>query len=229
LEAIKSLNIPLSLFEGRFNNNYMIYIILVLLAYFLGSIPTSVWVGKWFYNTDVREYGSGNAGTTNTFRVLGWKAGLPVFIVDMAKGFVAVLLASFSSLTTHTDSYIIFQLILGFAALIGHVFPVFANFKGGKGVATLLGVVLALSPIPALCAFLVFAVVFLLFKYVSLGSIIAGISYPILICFIFHYPLSLKIASILMALALILTHRKNIKRLLNKSENKATFIFKKNN
>ncbi|MCX7986237.1 MAG: glycerol-3-phosphate 1-O-acyltransferase PlsY [Bacteroidales bacterium] len=205
----------------------MIYLFLVILAYLLGSIPTSVWVGKIFYGIDVREHGSGNAGATNTIRVLGWKAGIPVFLIDIAKGFVAVSLVGFTQFVPHSDSRILFQLVLGFAALLGHVFPIFANFKGGKGVATLLGVVLALSPIPALLAFGVFVVVLLISKYVSVGSMIAAISYALMICLIFYSPLSLKIASLLMAVAVIFTHRKNIQRLLNKTENKATFLFKK--
>ncbi len=206
--------------------NIILYPTLIVIAYLLGSIPTSVWVGKWFYHIDIREHGSGNAGATNTIRVLGWKAGLPVFLFDIAKGFVAVMLVSFTSLEPQTNSKIIFQLILGFTALLGHVFPVFASFKGGKGVATLLGVVLALSPLFAILAFFVFIIVLLLTHYVSVGSMLAGISYTLMI-WISSSPLSLKIASLFMALALIATHRKNIKRLINKTENKATFLFKK--
>lgn len=205
----------------------MIYFLLIFIAYLLGSIPTSVWAGKWFYGIDIREHGSGNAGATNTLRVLGWKAGIPVFLIDIAKGFVAVSLVSFLDFSSGSNSKILFQLALGFAALLGHVFPIFAQFKGGKGVATLLGVVLALSPIPALLAFGIFVVVLIISKYVSLGSMIAAIGYALMIIFIFPSPISLKIAASIMALAVILTHRKNIQRLINKTENKATFLFKK--
>lgn len=205
----------------------MIYVVLVVFAYLLGSIPISVWIGKWFYGIDVREHGSGNAGATNTLRVLGWKAGIPVFLIDIAKGFAAVSLIVFTDFAPQTDSRIIFQLALGFSALLGHVLPVFAKFRGGKGVATLLGVVLALSPVPALLAFGIFVVVLIISKYVSLGSMIAAIGYALMIAFLFHSPMSLKIAAILMALAVIITHRKNIQRLLNRTENKATFLFKK--
>lgn len=206
---------------------FLIFILFVI-AYLLGSIPTSVWVGKWFYGIDIREYGSGNAGATNTFRVLGWKAGLPVFIFDMLKGFAAVTLVAFPNISYSSNMFILYQLVFGVAAVLGHIFPIFAQFKGGKGVATLLGVVLALSPIPALMAFLIFVIVLLLFKYVSVGSIIAGISYPIIIWFIFpSNPIALKIAAIIMAVLLIITHRKNIIRLLNGTESKASFLFKK--
>ncbi|HOK50810.1 MAG: glycerol-3-phosphate 1-O-acyltransferase PlsY [Bacteroidales bacterium] len=205
----------------------MIYFLLIFIAYLLGSIPTSVWAGKWFYGIDIREHGSGNAGATNTLRVLGWKAGIPVFLIDIAKGFVAVSLVSFLDFSSGSNSKILYQLALGFAALLGHVFPIFAQFKGGKGVATLLGVVLALSPIPALLAFGIFVVVLIISKYVSLGSMIAAIGYALMIIFIFPSPISLKIAASIMALAVILTHRKNIQRLINKTENKATFLFKK--
>jgi glycerol-3-phosphate acyltransferase PlsY len=159
--------------------------------------------------------------------VLGWKAGIPVFLFDIAKGFLAVSLVTFVNLVPNTDNRVIFQLILGFAALLGHVFPLFAGFKGGKGVATLLGVVLALSPVAAILAFGVFVIVLIITHYVSLGSMIAAIAYALMIAFIFPSPLALKIAAVIMAIAVILTHRKNIQRLLNNTENKATFLFKK--
>ncbi len=212
-------------------------ILLLFFAYLLGSIPTAVWVGKWFYNIDIRNFGSGNAGATNTLRVLGWKAGLPVFIIDGLKGAAAVELiylmkiwpglSIYYSFVSGTNVFVSFQLILGFTALIGHIFPIFAGFRGGKGVATLLGVVIAINPLPALLAFVVFVIILLLFKYVSVGSITAGLSYPLMIFFLFpHTQLSLKIASIFMSLALILTHKKNIRRLIKGEESKALFLFK---
>lgn len=203
-------------------------LLLVIIAYLLGSIPTSVWVGKIFFGVDVREHGSGNAGATNTIRVLGWKAGGPVFIIDVLKGLFAVLLVHFSLFETGTNEYYNFQLILGLFALIGHIFPLFAGFKGGKGVATLLGIVIALTPLPALLAFGVFLIVLFIFKYVSLGSMIAGLSYPIMMFIFFpHYSISIKIFSIAMALMLIVTHRKNIKRLMKGEESKASFLMGK--
>ncbi len=206
----------------------IVTVLLILSAYLLGSIPTSVWVGKWFYDIDIREKGSGNAGATNTIRVLGWKAGISVFIVDVLKGFAAVELAYLSPLHSGTMMFINFQILLGIIAIIGHIFPLLAGFKGGKGVAALLGIIITLTTGPALLSFGIFILVLLLFKYVSFGSMMAGISYPIIVSF--FYPSlsdSLKIASIVMALILIITHRKNIKRLLNGEEAKAYFLFKK--
>lgn len=206
----------------------MIYIVLILVAYLLGSIPTSVWIGKWFYKTDIREHGSGNAGATNTIRVLGWKAGGPVFFIDGLKGFIAASLVIYTNFSHGTNAYVNFQLALGFAAILGHIFPIFAKFKGGKGVATMLGIVIALTPLPAALAFIVFLIVLFAFKYVSLSSIVAGISYPVIIWFVFtELPISIKIASIVMATALIITHKKNINRLLKGEESKAGFLFKK--
>jgi len=206
----------------------MYYIIALIIAYLLGSFPTSVIAGKWFYGIDIREHGSGNAGATNTIRVLGWKVGLPVFIIDVLKGFIAVNLIKVLHIEPNTNQYALFQLSLGFAALLGHVFPIFAGFRGGKGVATLLGVVIALSPIPALLSFIVFIVILIIFKYVSVGSIIALLSYPIIICFFYsEYPLTLKIASVIMTIVVVLTHRKNIRRLINGNESKATFLWQK--
>lgn len=208
----------------------MICLMMFLAGYLLGSIPTSVWAGKWFYGIDIRQHGSGNAGATNTIRVLGWKAGLPVFIIDALKGFAAASLVVFCPVEPGTNLYVNMQLAFGFAALLGHIFPIFAGFKGGKGVATLLGVVIALSPFPALLAFLVFLVVLFLFKYVSVGSMAGGISFPLFVWFAFpQSAFSLKIAAIVMALALILTHRKNIGRLIRGEESKAGFLYRKKN
>jgi acyl phosphate:glycerol-3-phosphate acyltransferase len=201
---------------------------LFILAYVMGSIPTSIWVGKWFYNIDIREHGSGNAGATNTIRVLGWKAGLPVFIIDGLKGSAAAMLIMLTGFQSGSNMYTGIQLLFTLTALIGHIFPVFARFKGGKGVATLLGAFIAITPVAALMSFCVFLIVLFIFKYVSVGSMAGGIGYSLAICFV--YPdssLVLKIASIAVALSLIMTHKKNIKRLIRKEESKATFLFKK--
>src|ERR1700752_2316055 len=131
----------------------------LILAYLCGSIPTAVWIGLAFYNIDVREFGSGNAGATNTFRVLGKKAGIPVLIIDILKGFGAVCLAFFGNYATGTEEFINFQIALGISSLLGHIFPVLAGFRGGKGVATLLGIVLAVQPGAASLALIVFLIV----------------------------------------------------------------------
>ncbi|MBP7808436.1 MAG: glycerol-3-phosphate 1-O-acyltransferase PlsY [Bacteroidia bacterium] len=198
----------------------ILYITLFLfVAYLLGSIPTSVWIGKFFYNIDVREFGSGNAGATNTFRVLGKKAGIPVLIIDILKGTAAVSLSFLSGFQMETPFFTNFQIGLGIAALIGHIFPVFAGFRGGKGVATILGVVICITPVSCCVALLVFLTVLLITRYVSLGSIMAGISYPIILNLGMHNTdVILVVFSILTAVLLVITHRKNIVRLFNKQE-----------
>ncbi|MDR2962956.1 MAG: glycerol-3-phosphate 1-O-acyltransferase PlsY [Bacteroidales bacterium] len=201
-----------------------------LVAYLLGSIPSAVWIGKAFFNTDVRQHGSGNAGATNTFRVLGKKAGIPVFIIDVCKAFLATNLIWFFRHHPEGNTYVNLQLLFGAAAVVGHIYPIFANFKGGKGVACLLGVTIAIAPLPALLSFVVFAVVLALFHYVSLASLCAGLAFPIIIISNitshYSYQLSLQLFSIVVAALLIFTHRKNIQRLLNHEESKTYLLCK---
>jgi len=190
-------------------------------AYLLGSIPTSIWVGKIFYKIDIREYGSGNAGATNTFRVMGAKAGIPVFIIDLVKGWLALYFARYSGIAEGTELYVIFQLTLGVCAFLGHVFPIFAGFRGGKGVATLAGVCTALNPLATLSAFVIFALAFLLTGYVSIGSMLAGIAFPFLVIFVFNeQTFSLIAFSCIISLFILFTHRKNIQRLKTGSESR---------
>ncbi|MBR5434428.1 MAG: glycerol-3-phosphate 1-O-acyltransferase PlsY [Bacteroidales bacterium] len=196
-------------------------IIAVLVSYLLGSIPTSVWVGKIFYGIDVRQCGSGNAGTTNTFRVLGAKAAIPVFIIDVLKAYAAAQLVHFFPCLPHTPNYVNLQLLFGIVAVIGHIFPIYVGFKGGKGVASLLGVTLAIVPMSALLAFSVFVVVLLISHYVSLGSMIAGCSFPIFVIFVERTSIvSLQVFSILFAILLLVTHKENILRLWHGEEKK---------
>ena len=202
-------------------------LIIILTAYLLGSIPSSVWIGKIFYGIDVREHGSGNAGTTNTIRILGYKAGIPVFIIDALKGWFAVFMVKiifgyFPSL--EMPEYM--SLVAAVAVVLGHIFPVFAGFRGGKGVATLLGVGFGLIPIPALIALAIFMVVLFSFGYVSLASITATITLPF-VTYFFVMPdnILLLILTIAVAIFVPITHRQNIKRLLNGTENK--FLKKK--
>lgn len=194
----------------------------ILLAYLLGSIPTAVWVGKKFYNKDIREFGSGNAGATNTFRVLGKKAGIPVLIFDVLKGWFSVYVLSHSlGIDTMTNSFMNIQIALGISAVIGHIYPVFAKFKGGKGVATTLGVVIALDPISAFSCMGVFVVVLLISRIVSVSSMIAAISFPIFVIFIYKTEyISLQVFSVIMSLLIIITHKKNIGRLMKGEEPK---------
>ncbi len=203
-------------------------IILLFFAYLLGSIPTAVWIGKFFYKIDVREYGSGNAGATNVFRVLGKKAGIPVMVIDVLKGFAAVSLAHFSSYAKDSNQYINLELVLGIASLVGHIFPLFASFRGGKGIATLLGIILCVHPFAALISMGIFILVLLLSSYVSLSSMISAIMFPIIVIFVFKTKVpSLIIFSILIAIMVLITHQKNIERLLRREESKSKLIKKK--
>jgi glycerol-3-phosphate acyltransferase PlsY len=196
------------------------FVLLVVAAYLLGSVPTSVWVGKIFFKIDVREHGSGNAGATNTIRVLGWKAGLPVFIFDVFKGWLAVSLAKFFlEYQVMPENLVYFRISLAAAVVLGHVFPVFAGFRGGKGVATLLGVGMALYPVTVWIVLAVFVIVLLSSGFVSLGSVTAAILFPFIDYFGIHQEsVWLTGLSILVAIFVPWTHRKNIRRLLKREE-----------
>jgi glycerol-3-phosphate acyltransferase PlsY len=203
----------------------VVNILITILAYLLGSIPTSIWISRSFFNIDIRDYGSGNAGATNTFRVLGTKAGIVVFIVDILKGFLAVNLIYLTDYyIPDSGDYINIQLLLGIAAMLGHIFPVYAGFRGGKGVATLFGVICAISFYPALIMAGIFVLTLVITRYVSLSSMVSGLSFPVLIIVVFKETTSsLVIFSLIMAVLMLFTHQKNIERLLNKEENKADF------
>ena len=209
--------------------NYIHCIIIVLGAYLLGSIPSAVWIGKAVSGTDVREHGSKNAGATNTMRVLGVKTGIPVLLIDLFKGFAALKLALLSPMfIPGNNAFVNFQLVLGAAAVLGHVFPVFAGFRGGKGVATIVGILLALHWQATLVAVGVFLIVLLISQYVSLGSLMMGVSFPVSVIFVFPTPgISLKIFSVAVCILLFVTHRKNISRLMHGQESRATFLFGK--
>jgi len=200
-----------------------INVIIITAAYFIGSIPTSIWISRKFYKIDIRDYGSGNAGATNTFRVLGVKAGIIVFIVDILKGFVAVNLIHFTNYyIPDSGTYTNIQLLLGISAMIGHIFPVYVGFRGGKGVATLFGVICAISFYPTLIMAGIFFTTLILTRYVSLSSMISGLSFPVLIIIVFKETTpSLVIFSLIMAILMLFTHQKNIERLLRKEEKKA--------
>jgi acyl phosphate:glycerol-3-phosphate acyltransferase len=208
--------------------NIQMAILSGVLAYLLGSIPTAVWVGKYFHKIDVREHGSGNAGATNVIRVLGWKTGIPVLIADIIKGWVATSLPSFFHVAEAGSALLIdLQIAAGIMAVIGHVFPLFAGFRGGKGVATIFGVFLALQPVLTVCSIGVFLAVLAVTQIVSISSMIAGISFPLFLFLVFNTPSILfKIFSVIAAIALVATHRKNISRLL-KGEEKKLFRYRK--
>lgn len=197
-------------------------VLLILLAYLIGSVPTAIWISKYFFKIDIRDYGSGNAGATNTFRVLGSKWGTIVMAVDVLKGIIAtslyILLPYY--LTDEWDRTN-FMIGLGLAAVLGHIFPIWAGFRGGKGVATLLGMAVAIQPLVALCCVGVFLIVLYLTRFVSLSSILAGVSFMVFILFIFNEKETLyRIFAVLVALMVILTHQKNIGRILKGTESK---------
>ena len=202
--------------------NLPLLLLVIALAYLIGSIATAVWVGKIFHKIDVREHGSGNAGATNVIRVLGWKTGVPVLLVDVLKGWVAAMLPVFLNMADQGSAVLTnYQIVAGLATVVGHIYPVFAGFRGGKGVATIFGVLLAIHPLVTISCFGVFLCVFLISGYVSLGSITAGISFPVLLFFFFDTPsVFLKVFSVVVAVALLFTHRKSIVRLLKGEESK---------
>ncbi|MCE3294381.1 MAG: Glycerol-3-phosphate acyltransferase [Crocinitomicaceae bacterium] len=202
------------------------FIVFSLSAYLLGSIPSAVWVGKALHGIDVREHGSKNAGATNTFRVLGKKAGIIVLLMDVLKGVAAVFLPRF--LSEGNEEHIIqLELLAGVFVFLGHLFPLFAGFRGGKGVATSLGIIIGIHPPAAGVCFLVFLIVFISTHYVSLGAIAASFCFPFVVILVFqeHSPY-LVVFSIVIGITVIATHKKNIQRLVQGQENKMN-LFKK--
>lgn len=209
------------------------FIIIIALSYLLGSIPTSVWVGKLVKGVDIREHGSGNAGATNTFRILGWKAGSMVSLIDLAKGFTAAYFISQLGYITGDvpvsiamwETDIFMRLIAGAAVVGGHMYPLYAGFKGGKGVITAAGMLYGIEPISITLAILVFLLILFISRYVSLGSIIACFSYPLFLLMLkyaFDHSVdgSLIVISAIVAATIIIKHHTNIRRLLNGNENR---------
>ena len=201
-------------------------LLLVLLSYLTGATPSAVWIGKIFYNTDVREYGSGNAGATNTFRVLGIRAGIPVLILDILKGSLAVLYIYLIPDLSSFSLELVFEhkLAFGISAVVGHLFPVYTGFRGGKGIATMLGVLIALHPLAAFFSFCIFIFVFFISRYVSLASIVASIAFPFFIIFVLNSTInSLNLFAIFVPILSLITHQKNIERLIRGEETKVKF------
>lgn len=209
-------------------------LVVIVLSYLVGSFPTALLIGKWFKGIDIRTQGSKNLGSTNAFRVLGWKIGLLVQIIDIAKGFIATLLISklfygalpFENHTPFADITVV-QIIAGISAIIGHVWTVFAGFKGGKGINTAAGMLLSLAPIDASISIGIFVLVLIFSGYVSLGSIAAAFAFPSTMFIrenIFGVDIdgyhTLIYFSIAVCVFLIYNHRANIKRLLYGEENR---------
>lgn len=187
------------------------FIVLIVLSYLLGSIPFALIVGKSFYNIDVREHGSGNLGATNTLRILGKKAGISVMIGDMGKGFLAASLP----VIFHYD---INPLFIGVFAIIGHCFPIFAGFRGGKAIATTAGVFIFVNPLMFLVGVITFFGMILLTKYVVFGSLGSGVS--IFLYSVIIQDMTLIIITSLLCLFLVYLHRSNIRNLINGTEPK---------
>jgi len=215
----------------------LILFAIIALSYLVGSIPTSIIVSKMARGIDIRDYGSGNAGGTNVMRVLGWKHGLFVMLLDALKGVLAVVVVArlfqgtvpFNNATPF-DDFTLVQIIAGIAAVIGHIWTVFAEFKGGKGIATALGMLLMITTIDMLIAIGAFLIVVTISRYVSLGSIVAAVVVPLALVVrenIFNVNIQgyHTILPFIIALStlVIFTHRKNVVRLLNGSESKINF------
>lgn len=209
--------------------------LILLISYFLGSIPGALWSSKALHGVDIRRYGSHNAGATNAFRVVGWQAGVLATIVDMGKGYLSagvvasvVRMDPLPALSVFGwETPVIVGLLAGLAAIVGHMFPIFARFEGGKGVNTAAGILLALTPLTTLYTMGVFLVVLLSSRYVSLGSITAAVAFPILVAirkygFGVDIDGSLLVVGIVIATAIVVAHRSNIGRLLRGSENQVS-------
>lgn len=210
-------------------------IVIVLLSYFLGSIPGALWSSKGLHGVDIRNYGSHNAGATNAFRVVGWQAGALATLVDFGKGFLSAgVVASMIRIDPVPnlsvfgwESATVLGLLAGVVAVFGHMYPIFARFEGGKGVNTAAGVLFALTPITMVLTIVVFAVVLFSWRYVSLASITAAVAFPTVVAirrFAFGIDLdpSLLLFGSLLALAIVVAHRSNIQRLLNGTENRVS-------
>lgn len=200
--------------------------LLIIIAYIIGSIPTALIISRKYFGIDIREYGSGNMGATNAFRILGSKYGTLIMVLDVLKGMLAVglfyLLPFYVSNEFERTN---FMIALGLSAVIGHIFPVFADFKGGKGVATLLGMILAIQPVIAITCIGVFLFVLFLTRYVSLSSILGAIMLPICVLWIWNEDeLTYRIFALLVAAMVIITHQKNISRIIKGAENRVPIL-----
>jgi glycerol-3-phosphate acyltransferase PlsY len=208
----------------------MLLVVLSIVGYLIGSIPTAYWLGKRFYGIDIREHGSKNSGATNTFRVLGKKLGWLVLIIDVVKGTIAASLPLFfnSFFLGYKDEQLILQLTTSFSAVFGHVFPIFADFRGGKGVATSLGIVFGINPLAALICLLIFLIVFITSRFVSLGAICTSLMFPIVSYYVVGEDARIMIVfTIILSTLVIVAHRKNIARLLRGEENKMNLLKRK--
>jgi acyl phosphate:glycerol-3-phosphate acyltransferase len=204
------------------------FTLMIILSYLLGSLPTAIITGHALKGIDIRKVGSGNAGATNVFRVLGWKAGLFVLLIDMAKGLIATIFIYKIAAGDIAISPVVLQIIAGMCAVLGHIWTIFAGFKGGKGVGAGAGMIIGLVPGAVLAGLIVFVLVVATTRFVSLGSILASLTIPVFLFgkqFLFHVPVSLPlmILGVMVPLLIIFTHRSNIQRLISGNENKIKF------
>ena len=201
-------------------------LLLIFLAYLVGSVPTALIISRRYFGIDIRDYGSGNMGATNTFRVLGSKFGTIVMVFDMMKGIAAVSLYNFLPYYFHNElDRTNFMIGLGLSAVIGHIFPVFAGFRGGKGVATLFGMLVAVQPVIAISCISVFLLVLYFTRYVSLSSVLAALSLPICVLWIWNeHEFIYRLFALLVAALVVITHQKNIGRILRGVESRVPIL-----
>lgn len=210
--------------------------VVILLSYLVGSIPSSIWVGKLVKGVDIRNHGSGNAGATNTFRLLGWRPGVAVLIIDFCKGFISSFWISQLAYYIGSGPVALFsfwevdpflKILCGIVAIIGHMFPIFANFDGGKGMATAAGMLCGIEPVSVGIAAVVFTAVMFSSRYVSLASLVAAFIYPLVLVslrygFGWNLDGSILIFGAIAGIGIIIKHRGNIRRLLNGTENQVS-------
>ena len=201
-------------------------LLLIICAYLIGSIPTALIISKKFFGIDIREYGSGNMGATNTFRVLGSRYGTIVMVCDILKGMTAVALYNFLPYYFHNElERTNFMIGLGLSAVVGHIFPIWANFKGGKGVATLFGMIMAIQPVVAISCVGVFLLVLFFTRYVSLSSILGALMLPVCVLWIWNeHEIMYRVFALLVASLVILTHQKNIGRIFRGVESRVPIL-----
>lgn len=206
-------------------------IFVLLMSYLLGSIPSSLWIGKTFYGIDIREFGSKNAGATNTFRVLGYKPGIAVLFLDVLKGIFAIYFVHVylnnQLFNISNNQFVIYKVIAGIGAFSGHLLPIFASFKGGKGVATSLGVIISIQTNAAIICLIIFVIIYLITNYVSLGAIVSSFCFPFVVKYILNEEsIYLIFFSIFISFTIIFAHKSNIVRLIRGEEHKLN-LFKK--
>lgn len=224
LEQVKQVYFTKNRLNLWYNESMLLNCILLIMAYLLGSIPSGLWIGQAFFKINIREHGSGNTGTTNTFRILGKRAGLVVFLIDFLKGTLATLLP----ILLHAQG--ISPIVFGLVAVLGHTFPIFANFKGGKAVATSAGMLMGFAPAFCLYLIAVFAICLYLTSMVSMSSVVAAgaailgaLLFPAIPFLLTSYDWLFTVIIVFLGSFVIIRHKENIQRILKKEENLVPF------